>query len=454
MKSYLAKPSNWTDAIVEKKIMTTAYRSHRYLRLLQECKGSDELDKLLAPKYEALPPMLSFTAPWTEEAIDERWRLTRASTESRKSVADPVSIEERRDYRRNIENYIGTVKMPVGLAGPLRVNGLFAQGTYYVPMATHEAALVASYSRGMQLMSEAGGCSAMVVNEGVSRAPGFVFRNLVEVGKFTAWALESVHDFACVTETTSGHCRLSDMSAMVEGNHVYLNFEFITGDASGQNMVAIAAHAICDYINAQSPVKPYQYFVEANFSGDKKACAKSHLTVRGRKVVVESIIPSELVNKYLHTTPALMADYWRISSVGGVMSGSVGVQGHFANGLAALYIACGQDVACVSESATGITRLELTPEGHLYSSVTMPNIIVGTVGGGTKLPSHKTCLEIMGLAGEGHSRALAEICAAVCLAGELSIIGSLCANDFTRAHAVLARRARAPSAFIQPESVT
>src|SRR5688572_28419170 len=130
---------NWTDFIVYgNDIMTTAYHSHKYLRLLQESEGPNEFDRLLAPKYDPLPPMLSFTAPWTEEAIEERWRLTRASEEGKKSVADPKSIENRRLYRRNVENYIGTVKIPVGLAGPLRMNGLFAQGTYYVPMATHE----------------------------------------------------------------------------------------------------------------------------------------------------------------------------------------------------------------------------------------------------------------------------------------------------------------------------
>src|SRR5262249_38321816 len=124
------------------------------------------------------------------------------------------------------------------------------------------------------------------------------------------------------------------------------------------------------------------------------------------------------------------------------MSGSIGVQGHYANGLAALYLATGQDVACVAESAVGVTRFELREDEALYASVTLPNIIVGTVGGGTGLPTQQAALSILGLSGAGKARALAEVCAALCLAGELSIIGALAAGHFTRAHASLARRPR------------
>jgi hydroxymethylglutaryl-CoA reductase (NADPH) len=123
----------------------------------------------------------------------------------------------------------------------------------------------------------------------------------------------------------------------------------------------------------------------------------------------------------------------------------MGVQGHYANGLTALYIACGQDAACSAESAVGVTRWEVTDEGELYASVTMPNIMVGTIGGGTSLPSQRACLDILGLAGPGKSRALAEVAAALCLAGELSIAGALCSGDFSHAHQRLARGRQAPA---------
>jgi hydroxymethylglutaryl-CoA reductase (NADPH) len=137
-----------------------------------------------------------------------------------------------------------------------------------------------------------------------------------------------------------------------------------------------------------------------------------------------------------------MENYWRMAAIGGVLSGTLGVQGHYANGLAALYIACGQDAACVAESAVGVTRFEETTSGDLYAAVTLPNLMVGTIGGGTSLPSQRACLEIMGLAGAGKARAFAERCAALVLAGELSIIGALASGEFTRAHQRLARAKR------------
>ena len=174
-------------------------------------------------------------------------------------------------------------------------------------------------------------------------------------------------------------------------------------------------------------------------SGDKKASAMSFLSVRGKKVTTEVNLSRELIKSFLHTTPEKMLNYWSMSALGGVMSGTIGVQGHYANGLAAFYIATGQDAACVAESAVGVTRFEINPQGGLYASVTMPNIMVGSVGGGTGLSSQKECLNILGLSGDGKARALAEVVGAVCLAGELSIIGALCADHFANAHQKLAR---------------
>jgi hydroxymethylglutaryl-CoA reductase (NADPH) len=373
------------------------------------------------------------------EALDKRWSLLRAAPETRALLADPETVAGMERYHHNIENFIGTVKVPVGLAGPLRMNGLFAQGDYYLPLATTEAALVASCNRGALAISEAGGCAAMLVNEGVTRAPGFAFRTLEEAGRFVVWALSQKEIFREAAESTTQHGRLTDMRFLVEGNHVYLTFEFATGDAAGQNMVTIATQAICDHIRDHTPVQPQYSFVEANLSGDKKASALSFLGVRGKKVAAEVRLPAELVKRILHSTPEMMVNYWRMSALGGVMSGTIGVQGHYANGLAALFIACGQDAACVAESAVGVTRFELAEEGCLYASVTLPNIIVGTVGGGTGLPSQQACLDILGLRGPGHADALAEVCAGLTLAGELSIIAALSSHEFTRAHSRLAR---------------
>jgi len=412
-------------------------------RLLQE-HTQEELARRLAPKHGPPAPRIPGGALISPDALDRRWRLLKEHPEGRQALLDPQTAAQMPSYQRNIENFIGTVKVPVGLAGPLRVNGLFAQGDYYVPMATTEAALVASYSRGAQLLSEAGGCTAVLLSEGLSRAPAFVFRNLQEAGSFIAWAITQQDQFVAAAEATTHHGKLTDWRITVEGNHVYFNFAFVTGDASGQNMVTIATDAICQYIREHSPVQPQYHFVEGNMSGDKKASAYSYLLVRGKRVTAEATLSAELIKKRLHTTPEQMVNYWRVSAMGGVLSGTMGVQGDYANGLAAIYIACGQDVACVAESAVGLTRFELAGDGALYAAVTLPSIMVGTVGGGTGLPSQKACLDILGLGGSNKARAFAEVCGATVLAGELSIIGALSAGEFTRAHQRLARGKRKP----------
>jgi hydroxymethylglutaryl-CoA reductase (NADPH) len=425
--------------------------SHRIIDLLNQAFAGRAPDKTAqpafakatdAPRHGPPPPRVPGGVDLSDAAIDERWRLPGMPAHARAELADARTLASREHGVRNIENFIGTVKVPVGLAGPLRVNGLFASGDFYVPLATTEATLVASYSRGAQLITEAGGCSALVLNEGVSRTPGFAFATLADAALFVMWAASAIDDFRRIVKTTTQHGRLVDVQATVEGNHAYLGFDFTTGDASGQNMVTIATAAICRHIDEHSPVRPLYAFVEANLSGDKKATSRSFTSVRGKKVSAEVVLPADLVARRLHTAPAALIDYWRMSCLGGVMSGSIGVQGHYANGLAALFIACGQDVACVAESAVGVTRFELRDDGGVYAAVTLPSLMVGTVGGGTNLPSQRACLDILGLAGNDHARALAEVCAGLLLAGELSITGALAAGQFTRAHEQLARGAR------------
>lgn len=373
------------------------------------------------------------------ETAAARWQHLSHCQTSHDVLMDAQTIEQMCLYQANIENFVGTVKVPVGLAGPLRVNGLFAQGDYYLPLATTEAALVASYHRGTQVISEVGGCSAMLLDEGIGRAPGFAFQRISECGRFVSWVLTQWEALKQEAGKTTHYGRLRDMRVAIEGNHVYLHFLFETGDAAGQNMVTIATEAICAYIIEHSPVRPQYFFIEANMSGDKKASMQSMLTVRGKKVSAEVVIPAELVHSRLHTSPQRMVDFCRMGSMGAALSGTIGAQGHFANGLAALYIACGQDAACVAESAIGVTRFELTDDGALYATVTLPNLIVGTVGGGTRLPSQRACLDIIGLNGPNSARALAEICAGLCLAGEISIVVAICAGHFARAHKKLAR---------------
>ncbi len=409
-----------------------------YLKRLLDKQDVERLKKQLEPHFEPSEARLPRNHHAKPELIERRWEILN-KPEAKAKLLGEETLELSESYERNIENFIGTVKLPVGLAGPLRINGLFAKDDFFIPLATTEAALVLSYHRGCGLVTAAGGATTLLLSEGVSRAPGFAFANLIDVGEFLRWAAPLQANFKALAESTTRFGKLIDMHFTVEGNHVYMRLEYQTGDAAGQNMVTIATKAVVDYIAESCPIPIKHHFLEANLSGDKKASSQSFMSVRGKKVSAEVVIPKDLLEKTLHTTPERMVDYWRMSSVGGILSGTIGIQGHYANGLAALYIACGQDAACVSESAVGVTRFELKEDGSLYAAVTLPNLIVGTVGGGTGLPSQQACLNVMNLAGSGHARAFAEVCAGLALAGELSIVGALCSGHFSRAHERLAR---------------
>ena len=340
----------------------------------------------------------------------------------------------------NIENFIGMTQVPTGVIGPLTVHGTCANGDFYLPLATTEGALVASYNRGAKATKLAGGVTSVCLIEGVQRSPLFRFENIIEVGKFVFWILEQQGQFVELVESSSNFAQLEDVKTNIEGNEVILTFEYTTGDAAGQNMVTICTNRICEYILEKSPVKPSRWFIESNYSGDKKATALSFSNVRGKKVTTEINIPREIVEEVLKSTPELMVEYWKSSTLAVIQSGAIGAQGHVANGLAALFLSCGQDVACISEAATGITRMQMNENGGLYCAVTLPNLIVGTVGGGTGLGTQKECLKMIGCYGKGTSRKFAEICGALALAGELSIAAAMSAGHFTQAHKDLGRK--------------
>ncbi len=418
---------------------TDLTRATRYLRRLLGQRSEDALGERLEPSDESLSPRLTGATRITPEAYERRWQIIGGSEASRDVLLDASAQRDASLFSQNIENFIGTAKVPLGVAGPLRVQGLFARGDYYVPMATTEAALVASCTRGAQAISRAGGARTAVINEGVGRSPAFAFETFAAAGRFVAWATQQFDSIREAAERTTRYGKLVDLKVSIQGNHVYLLLEYEVGDAAGQNMVTIATEAACRWIVDHAPVTPAFWFVEANMSGDKKATPQSFLGVRGKKVIAEVVLPAELVATRFHASVTRMVQYYRMSATGGVMSGALGIQGHYANALAAVFIACGQDAACVAEAASGVTRMEATDAGDLYTSVTLPNMIVGTVGGGTGLPSARACLDLLSLPEECPANAFAEVCGALVLAGELSIIGALAAGEFASAHQRLAR---------------
>ncbi|MGR5537644.1 hydroxymethylglutaryl-CoA reductase [Vibrio campbellii] len=418
------------------KLNLDSKRSHSTLSNIETC---EKVQSALEPKYHKVVRKLCLSAGLSDKLVNRRWNVL-ASITDKDLLLDPFTQSHYDDYANNIEHFIGTVNVPVGVAGPLRINGLFANDDYLVPLATTEAALVASYNRGANLITAAGGASTLLISEGVTRTPVFAFVSIAEAAQFVSWVVTQYDILRKEAESTTTHGKLKDINVNIEGNHVYLVFEYVTGDASGQNMVTIATHKVFHYILQHCPIAPVDAFLDGNLSGDKKANAHTLRSVRGKKVSAEVTIPAELVKKYLHTTPENMVKFGKMSMVGGLLSGTIGINAHYANALTALYIACGQDAACVAESAIGITRMDIDQQGDLYASVTLPNIMVGTVGGGTGLPTQKACLDILGLHGNGKAKALAEVVAALCLAGELSIVGAFCADHFSRAHHKLARK--------------
>ena len=374
-------------------------------------------------------------------SVAKYWQRLRAtvSQDDQDALADPITMADPGQFSANIENFIGTVKMPVGIIGPLRINGLNAHGDFHVPMATTEAALVASYARGAYAATKSGGISTALLYEGVIRTPAFVFDGLLDAGLFVEWVVREIDALKAAAEATTRFGKLVSVEPMIDNNVVFLVCRYTTGDAAGQNMVTIATNALCEDIAARCPIAMKAWYIEGNFSGDKKASFLGLVTGRGRKVSASVTLSADVVEKTLGTSVKAMLDYGQVANLGSHLSGQLGAQAHFANGLAAFYIATGQDAACVAESAMGITRMEARGD-DLFCSVTMPNILVGSVGGGTSLPSQAAGLNVLGLKGAGNGAALAEVAAATCLCGEISIVAAIAAGHFTRAHENLARK--------------
>jgi hydroxymethylglutaryl-CoA reductase (NADPH) len=392
-----------------------------------------------SPEEEPLPPSLPSKLDYTAEALEERRAFLRERGFGVDQLSGTGAEIAPEALRTNIESFIGFARVPVGVIGPLRVNGVNARGDFYVPLATTEGALVASYQRGAKLIGMAGGAATLCLVEGVTRAPGFSFESLREAGTFVAFVMTRYEEMKAKVRETSRFAQLVEVEPVISGKEVYLVCHYTTGDAAGQNMVTFATGAICEMLLASSPVKPQAWFIEANMSGDKKPTQMSFQNTRGKKVVADVTIPRDLVKRVLHTEPEAIFKYWQLAVVGSLQSGSIGMEGHYANALAALFLACGQDVACVSEASVGITRMDVTANGDFYVSTSLPNLIVGTVGGGTHLPTARECLEMIDCYGAGKAKKFAEICAATVLAGEISIAGALASGEFARAHQALGR---------------
>ncbi len=338
----------------------------------------------------------------------------------------------------NIENFIGVAQVPMGLVGPLRVNGEHASGDFYVPMATSEGTLVASYNRGARLLSESGGATVTVVDDAMQRAPVFVFDDARQARAFGLWVEANFAQIAAQAESSTSIGKLRNIEQYAAARMRYLRFNYTTGDAAGQNMVGKATFVACEWIVANYP-GINRYMLSGAMDTDKKHSQLNTLHTRGKRVIAEVTIPSALLQSTMNISAEALYKARAISQVGAFMAGSNNTGAHSANGITALFIATGQDVANVAESSAAIVYADLTDNGDYYLSITIPSLIIATFGGGTGLPTQKECLELLGCSGAGKVHKLAEIIGATVLAGEISLMSAVLAGDWVTSHDALGR---------------
>ncbi|MCB2406596.1 hydroxymethylglutaryl-CoA reductase [Hymenobacter lucidus] len=392
-----------------------------------------------------------------EDAIvnipDNRTRIPRqdqddyseAAIQARQRFAEEFSGQEFKHLKNysfdphmlqgNCEHFTGVAQIPVGLAGPLLVNGEHAQGEFLIPMATTEGTLVASYNRGIQVLNLCGGVKCTVIGDAMQRAPVFVFDDARGARDFGKWVEAEIDKIRPEAESTSRIAKLQYIDTYLSNKFAYLRFNYSTGDAAGQNMVGRATFAACSWILENYKGAPIRHFyLESNFATDKKASQINVMRTRGKRVVAEAVVQRDVLQQRMRVTPEQLAYHGQVSNVGAFLSGANNNGAHSANGITAMFIATGQDVANVSESSAGVLYSEVTKEGDLYLSITIPSLIVATHGGGTGLATQNECLRMLGCVGRGTVNKFAEIVAGVVLAGELSLGSAISSSDWVSSH--------------------
>jgi hydroxymethylglutaryl-CoA reductase (NADPH) len=334
----------------------------------------------------------------------------------------------------NIEHFIGVAQIPIGCAGPIHINGEHAKGEFIVPMATSEGTLVASYNRGIKVINLSGGARCTVVGDAMQRAPVFVFNNALEGREFLKWVNDHIDKIRTEAESTSSVAKLQYIDPYLANKFVFLRFNYSTGDAAGQNMVGRATFAACSWVLDHYPEPIQHFYLESNFATDKKASQVNIMRTRGKRVTAEATIKRDVLNHVMRVEPSSLHNHSKVANVGAFLSGANNNGCHSPNAITAIFIATGQDVANVAESSAGVVYTELTDEGDLYISITIPSLIVATYGGGTGLATQRECLELMDCYGRGRVNKLAEIIAGVVLAGELSLASAISSSDWVSSH--------------------
>jgi len=396
------------------------------------------------PAYDALSlPKVPARGVYTEEARLERLAFIREQTNAKLKTVEKNSFDANK-LMSNIEAFIGSVEIPVGVAGPLLINGQNVNGLMYAPMATSEGALVASATRGATVLSRCGGVNTKVLGQRMLRVPLFVLENMQNALFFASWVESHFEEIKEQTKRFSNYADLKEVDPQVFGKAVHVHFVYETGDAAGQNMTTTCTWQACLWVMEQmkqfESLKFENFMIEANLSNDKKVTYQSFLKGRGVRVMAECILPAEHTERVLKVTPKLLVEAYQNFVTGSVGAGMVGININIANVIGAMFTATGQDIACVHESSIGQFHLELTDDGQgVYASMILPSLVIGTVGGGTSLAHQKECLELLGCAGPGNAGRLAEIICGYCLALDLSTLSAIASGQFASAHEKLGR---------------
>ena len=401
----------------------------------------NELVKKLVKGKISFHDVQNFTS--AAEAVEVRRAALEQLTKTKLEHTGKYTIDLGMATNRNIDNPIGVAQIPVGIAGPLKINGEYAKGSFYVPLATTEGALVASVSRGMRAMTASGGCDVRILQEGMTRAPLFKVKNLSEAVKLRDWVNTNFYKLKELMEQDR-FLKLKMVQPFIVGRHVFLRFVCDTGDAMGMNMITIGLERVVEFVERENKGARC-IALSGNMCTDKKPSAANFILGRGRSVSADVVIPKAVVAKVLKTTPKKIVETnYGKNFIGSARAGVLGgFNAHVANPIAALYIACGQDPAQIMNSAMAITSAEEEGNG-VYFSILMPSIESGALGGGMNLPTQKEALQVMGCYGPGNppgsnARKFAEIACATALAGEVSLISALAAGHLARAHDRLGR---------------
>jgi hydroxymethylglutaryl-CoA reductase (NADPH) len=389
-------------------------------------------DAIRESKEERLRVPYDRENDYSEEIIKTRQEFARSMTEGSFEHVTRYSFDPS-VTKGNIESFFGVAQVPIGLAGPIRINGEHAKGEFLVPLATTEGTLVASYNRGIKVVNLSGGVTCTVSDDRMQRAPVFVFASARGARGFRDWVNEHMSEIRRAAEATSSVAKLLDIDIFLASRFAYLRFNFATGDAAGQNMVGRATFAACSWMLDQLD-NVERFYLESNLATDKKHSQINIMRTRGKRVIAEAVVSRDVLVQHMRVEPESLQYHSQISNVGSFLSGANNNGAHSPNGITAMFIATGQDVANVAESSSGILYTELTKDGDLYMSLTIPSLIVATFGGGTHLPTQRECLELMGCVGKGKVKKLAEIIAGVALAGEISLGSAISSLDWVSSH--------------------